>query len=285
MVVVRKISFKTTSDRNYKVIEIILSEDVMSTILYTDANHHCIKFDDQVIGGEAQANQFLIKHDRRGMLIGCGGQRIYKSVLAELSSHLPAGALDFIFLSHQDPDICSGLNQWLPICNAQVMISSLWTKFLPAFCVQGLLESRITAIPDQGMLVELAGSPLVVVPGHFLHSPGNFQLYDPVSKILFTGSLGSSNAPHSGNIVTEEDFNSYLPLMTVSHSRHIAGNEACRQWAAMVRQLDVEMIVPQYGACISGKNLVEKFYQWVEGEKTAVDDFANDLFRLPVGVA
>lgn len=132
------------------------------------------------------------------------------------------------------------------------------------------------------MLVELAGSHLVVVPGHFLHSPGNFQLYDPVSKILFTGSLGSSNALHSGNIDTEEDFNSYLPLMTVSHSRHIAGNGTCRQWAAMVRQLDVEMIVPQAGACITGKNLVEKFYQWVEGEKTAVDDFANGLFRLPV---
>ena len=69
----------------------------MSTILYTDDNHQCIKFDGQTIGGEVQANQFLINHDLRGMLIGCGGQRIYKSVLAELSSHLPAGALDYIF--------------------------------------------------------------------------------------------------------------------------------------------------------------------------------------------
>ena len=257
----------------------------MSIVLYTDDNHQCIKFDDQMIGGEAQANQFLIKHDRRGMLIGCGGQRIYKSVLAELSSHLPAGALDFIFLSHQDPDIGSGLNQWLPICKAQAMISSLWTKYLPAFCVQGLLESRITAIPDEGMRVELAGSPLVAVPAHFLYSPGNFQLYDPVSKILFTGSLGSSSKPHTENIVTEEDFNRHQPLMAVAHSRYIGGNEACRRWAAMVRQLDVVMIVPQYGARITGKELVEKFYQWVEQEKTAVDDSAHDLFRLPMGFA
>lgn len=264
--------------------EIILPEDVMSTVLYTDDNHQCIKFDGQAIDGDVQANQFLIKHDRRGMLIGCGGQRMYKSVLAELSSHLPAGALDFIFLSHQDPDIGSGLNQWLPICKAQVMISSLWTRFLPTFCVQGLLESRVTAIPDSGMQVELAGSPLIAVPAHFLYSPGNFQLYDPVSKILFTGSLGSSIDPHLENIVTEEDFNRHQPLMTVAHSRCIAGNEACKRWAAMIRQLDVEMIVPQYGARISGKGLVERFYQWVEQEKTAVDDFADDLFKLPGGV-
>lgn len=251
----------------------------MSTILYTDDNHQCIKFDSLAMGGEAQANLFLIKHDRRGMIIGCGGQRIYKSVLAELSSHLPAGALDFIFLPHQDPDIVSGLNQWLPICKAQVMISSLWTKFLPAFCVQGLLESRVTAIPDGGMKVELAGSPLAVVPAHFLYSPGNFQIYDPISKILFTGSLGSSIEPHTENIVTEEDFSQHQSLMTSFHSRHIGSHEACKRWAAMIRKLDVEMIVPQLGACITGKDMVEKFYQWVEGEKTAIDDFADKLFR------
>ncbi len=251
----------------------------MSTILYTDDHHQCIKFDNQIIGGEVQANQFLIKHDRRGMLIGCGGQRIYQTVLAALSSHLPAGALDYIFLSHQDPDICSGLNLWLPICKAQIMISSLWARFLPAFCVQGLLESRVIAIPDQGMRVELAGSSLVAIPGHFLYSPGNFQLYDPVSKILFTGNLGASTS-QSENITTAAEFEGHVGVMAAFHNRYVAGNEVCRQWAAMARQLDVEMIVPQYGARITGKPLVEKFYQWVELEKTAFSDGA-ELFKLP----
>ena len=165
------------------------------------------------------------------------------------------------------------------------MISSLWTRFLPAFCVQGLLESRVTAIADSGMQVELAGSPLIAVPGHFLYSPGNFQLYDPVSKILFTGSLGSSLQSHIESIVNEEDFSRHQPLMNAFHSRHISGNAACKRWAAMIRELDVEMIVPQYGALISGKDLVEKFYQWVEQEKTAVDDFPENLFKLPGGAA
>lgn len=241
----------------------------MSIILYTDDKHQCIQLKNQVIDGETQASQFLVKHNSRGMLIGCGGQRIYKNVLAALSAHLPSGSLDYIFLPHQDPDIGSGLNLWLPICKAQVLISSLWTRFLPAFCIQGLLESRVTAIPDQGIKIDLAGSSLVTVPAHFLYSPGNFHLYDPVSKILFTANLGASIKAQMENIETEEEFERHIPQMALFHERYMPGNEACCRWAALARQMDVEMIVPQYGARITGKALVEKFYQWVETEKTA----------------
>jgi flavorubredoxin len=121
------------------------------------------------------------------------------------------------------------------------------------------------------MRVDLAGSSLIAVPAHFLYSPGNFHLYDPVSKILFTGNLGASIMSQAENIETEEDFNSHVALMAHFHNRYIAGSEACRRWVAFARQLDVEMIVPQYGARITGKALVAKFYQWVEKEKTAAD--------------
>lgn len=243
----------------------------MSIILYKDDQHQCIQLNNQAIDGVIQPNQFIVKHDSRGMLIGCGGQRIYKTVLAALSAHLPSGSLDYIFLPHQDPDIGSGLNLWLPICKAQVLISSLWTRFLPAFCVQGLLESRVSSIPDQGMGIDLAGSSLVVVPAHFLYSPGNFHLYDPVSKILFTANLGASINSQAENIETEEEFLRHVPQMALLHNRYMPGSDACRRWTVLARQLDVEMIVPQYGARITGKTIVEKFYQWVEKEKTAAD--------------
>ena len=255
----------------------------MSTILYENEDHKCIKFGDLTLDGEVQSNQFLIIHKKRGVLVDCGGYRIYKNVLGAMSRYLPAGSLDYIFLSHQDPDIGSGLNLWLPICKASIMISALWVRFIPAFCVRGLAEERIVAIPDKGMHFDLAGSPLVAVPAHFLHSCGNFQLYDPVAKILFTGDLGASLDPHMENIATEEDFEKHVPVMAGFHNRFMPSSRACKCWVAMVRQLDVEMIVPQHGARITGKNLVEKFYAWVEQEKTAVDNFSADLFQLPSG--
>jgi flavorubredoxin len=121
----------------------------------------------------------------------------------------------------------------------------------------------------------------MAVAAHFLHSPGNFHLYDPVAKILFTSDLGASISPHKEVIETQEDFELHKKNMSGFHNRYIASNTVCRKWAAMVRNLDVEMIVPQHGAHIVGKTLVEAFYQWVETEKTAVDDFVENLFQLP----
>ncbi|BHH82128.1 oxygen-binding di-iron domain-containing protein [Desulforhopalus sp. 52FAK] len=253
----------------------------MSTILYEDADHKCIKFDGLMGEGEIPSNQFLIVHKRRGLMLDCGGYRVYKKLLGEQSKYLPAGAVDYIFLSHQDPDIGSGLNLWLPICNAKVMISALWEKFIPAFCIRGISEGLLFPIPDQGVRFELSGSPLVAIPAHFLHSPGCFHLYDPVAKILFTSDLGASITPHKAVIDTPEDFILHKTNMKGFHNRYMATSRAAQCWVTMVRQLDVEMIVPQHGAHIVGKPLVEEFYTWVEEEKTAVDDLADSLYRLP----
>ncbi len=253
----------------------------MSTILYEDSNHKCVKFDGLVGEGEVPSNQFLIVHNRKGLLLDCGGYRVYKNLLGALASHLPAGAVEYIFLSHQDPDIGSGLNLWLPVCNAKVMVSSLWKKFIPAFCVRGLSEDNLFAIPDQGVRFTLNGTPLVAVAAHFLHSPGCFHLYDPVAKILFTSDLGSSITPHRAVIDTKEDFALHVTNMRAFHNRYMGSSSAAKSWVAMVRQLDVEMIVPQHGAHIVGKPLVEAFYSWVEEEKTALDDFSESLYQLP----
>ena len=49
---------------------------------------------------------------------------------------------------------------------------------------------RIIALPDRGQSIALGKCQLKAVPAHFLHSVGNFQIYDPVSKILFSGDMG-----------------------------------------------------------------------------------------------
>ena len=257
----------------------------MAIVLYDDGVHKCIKFGDLTDGGEIQSNQFLIIHNRRGVLIDCGGYRIYQNLLGAISRFLPAGSLDYIFLSHQDPDIGSGLNLWLPICKAQIVISALWIRFIPAFCVRGLSETRITTVPDHGLRFSLAGADLFAIPAHFMHSPGNFHLYDPLAKILFTGDLGASVEPISEHIQTETEFAKHTEFMRGFHNRYISSNKACRKWVEMVQELPVEMIVPQHGARISGRRLVRRFYDWVANERCAVDDFADTLFQLPPELA
>jgi len=253
----------------------------MAIELFSNGTHRCLKFNDLTDDGEIQSNQFLIINNKRGVLIDCGGYRIYQGLLGEVSRHLPTSALEYIFLSHQDPDIGSGLNLWLPVSKAQILVSGLWTRFIPAFCVRGLSAERITPIPDTGLRLKIGEGELITVPAHFLHSPGNFHLYDATSKILFTSDLGASIGTDKEAITTLAEFEEHLPLLSGFHNRYIPSSVACKAWVNLSRQLDVEMIVPQHGTRFVGKELVERFYDWAGSEKCALDHFSDRLFRLP----
>lgn len=70
------------------------------------------------------------------------------------------------------------------------------------------------------------------IPAHFLHSVGNFQLYDPVSKILFSGDMGASLVDDAAPV---SDFAAHIQYMDGFHRRYMAANKICRLWARMVR--------------------------------------------------
>lgn len=48
----------------------------------------------------------------------------------------------------------------------------------------------------------------------------------------------------------------------------------------MVRQLDIKMIVPQHGAIFKGRDIVNKFIEWVENLEIGVD-LIDDVYRIP----
>ena len=51
----------------------------------------------------------------------------------------------------------------------------------------------------------------------------------------------------------------------------MAWNRACRIWVQMVRELDVEMIVPQHGLPFFGKDMIKQFLDWLEGLECGTD--------------
>jgi flavorubredoxin len=176
--------------------------------------------------------------------------------------------LKTIFLSHQDPDVVAACNGWLMTTAAEAHISNLWVRFVPHFGLDHLVEDRLKPIPDKGMSLALDGCELQVIPAHFLHSPGNFQVYDPISKILYSGDLGASLGA-GYTFVT--DFDAHLQYIEPFHRRFMASNAALRAWAAAVRRLDIEIIAPQHGALYRGREIVGRFITWCEGLECGVD--------------
>jgi flavorubredoxin len=249
-----------------------------NTVLYDDGTHRNVLLQDFGLGGLAvQANQHLIVHGRSGMILDPGGHKIYAKVLAETFAILRNGSLDYIFLSHQDPDIVAALNGWLMTTDAEAYVSQLWMRFVPHFGVDEFVAPRLKPIPDEGMRLNLGGSPLIVLPAHFLHSEGNFQVYDPVSRILYTGDLGASLGVE---YVEVADFDAHIPFMEGFHRRYMTSNRVMKAWAEMVRQLDVEIIAPQHGAFFRGKAMVQGFVDWCADLQCGVD-LILPLYKIP----
>jgi flavorubredoxin len=251
----------------------------MSNItLYDDGVHRNVLLEDFDAGGLAvQANQHVIVHGTAGMILDPGGHKVYSKVLGGTFTVLAGARLTHIFLSHQDPDIVAAVNGWLMTTDATAYISELWTRFVPHFGVDSMVSDRLKPIPDTGMVFDLDGSPIIAVPAHFMHSEGNFQIYDPVAKILYTGDLGASIGASYREV---PDFDAHMQYMAGFHRRYMVANRINRAWADMVRPLDIEIIAPQHGALFRGKEMVNKFIDWVADLQCGVD-IITPAFKIP----
>ena len=239
-----------------------------SITLFDDGTHRNHLLEDFGHGEMIQANQHLIVHGGAGMILDPGGHKVFNRALSETTALLARGTLRLIFFSHQDPDIVSAANGWLMTTDATAYASALWLRFIPHFGLDRLVADRLRPIPDEGMTLDLNGCELVLLPAHFLHSPGNFQVWDPVSRILYSGDLGASLEVDYTEV---PDFDSHVAHMEGFHRRYMSGGRAMRAWARMARTLPIETIAPQHGAFFRGRAMVERFLDWAEALPCGVD--------------
>lgn len=250
------------------------------TILFSNGSHQCIAFSDLVRGEGIQSNQFLIinknGNETDAAIIDPGGDLTYTPLTLAILKHTDMRHVRMVIGSHQDPDIIASMPRWLIHTDAKIVISRLWERFLPhlnsAFTLDRLktdLSERMLTLPDSGGALRLGNSYLFALPAHFLHSVGNFQFYDPISKILFSGDMGASMVGDPHEPVT--DFAAHIPTMLGFHRRYMGSKKATRLWAAGVRELDVEMIVPQHGKAFVGKAIITQFLDWISELDCGID--------------
>lgn len=252
----------------------------METITIAESGEHRnLLLDDSPVGAAVQSNQHLVIHGREALLLDPGGPKTFRRAYPETLRLLGQGDLRYVFFSHQDPDVLAAANGWLVSTEAEAYISELWLRFVPHFGLDKVTAESVQAIPDEGTVLPLEDAQLWVIPAHFLHSAGNFQLYDPVTRVLYTGDLGASLGQKYREV---EDFDAHLPYMRPFHQRYMAGSQALQTWVALARQLDIEVIAPQHGALFRGPELVGRFLDWCQELRCGVD--LLEPYRLPPGV-
>jgi flavorubredoxin len=248
-------------------------------VIFDSPEHKVFLFEELTPASAVQANQYLIIHRDEAMLLDPGGHKVQSKLFADISVLISPKQIRYIFLSHQDPDIVASINYWLMVTEAEAIISKLWTRFLPHFGLDSKLEGRVLPVDDGGTRITLGGDcELLILPAHFLHSPGNFQVYDPVSKILFSGDLGASLGQEYFFV---ENFEDHIRYMEGFHRRYMASRKILKLWVRMVRQLEVDTVAPQHGAVFKGRAMVEKLLSWLEGLECGVDIMKEEDYTLP----
>ena len=254
--------------------------------LYRDPHHACYMFTDLIEedGQAVQANQFLIVDNGTGAIIDPGGNLAYNELYLGMTKHFSPQKLSYILASHADPDIIASLDRWLSSTPALLVISRVWERFVPHFTKVGKTANRVMGVADSGGRLPLGKSELWLVPAHFLHSEGNFQFYDPVSRILFTGDLGVSMVTGAQAGVPVTDLGPHIARIEGFHKRYMVSNKVLRLWVRMARQLDISMLVPQHGAPIQGKTAIEDFFAWAENLACGIDLFGESAYQLPTAL-
>ena len=206
-------------------------------------------------------NQIVILSGDSATLLDPGGLEIFPSFLSALTERVAIDKIDHIFFSHQDPDISSSLPLWRQVCKPGInfYVSELWTKFLTHFDA----GAAFTPIPDKGMDLTVGdGLSLQLIPAHYLHSPGNFSVYDPIARILFSGEIGTAlMPPGAANGFNVTNFDKHIQFMEGFHQRWMAARQARDAWIASVVPMEIDALVPQHGLIFKGET-VQGFLDW-----------------------
>lgn len=230
-------------------------------VIYSEGSHRwlAITRDPERPDYLIDTNEYLIAHDGHAVLCDPGGTEIFPAVFSAVSEQFDPRQIETIFASHQDPDIISSLALWLEF-NPRIKchVSWLWASFIPHF---GGNADTFVAIPDSGAKLAVGAATLEAVPAHYLHSSGNFHLYDPLARILFSGDVGAALLPPGEDELVVKNFDAHIKHAEGFHRRWMGSNRAKLDWCERVSRMDIDMLCPQHGAIYQGED-VRRFIDW-----------------------
>lgn len=205
------------------------------------------------------------------LLIDPGSSSDFSTIHTKVSGLIGGmDRLSALFINHQDPDVGSSASiisaRYAP--RAGILCSEdTWRLIVH----QNLPRDRFipTEKFSQGMNVP-TGHKLLPVPSPFCHFRGAVMLYDPQTRVLFSGDLfgGLTDSKAEGLWADESDWTGIRAF----HQIYMPVNTALVRAVAAIRKLTpaVELIAPQHGRVIRGA-LVQQFLERMERLQVGLD--------------
>ncbi len=204
------------------------------------------------------------------LLIDPGSSSDFAVVSAKLGTVIGGpGRLSGMFINHQDPDVGS----------SAAVISARYAPRASIFCSEATFRLIVHFNLPRDRFVDTdklargisipTGHVVLPVPTPFCHFRGAVMLYDPETRVLFSGDLfgGLTAAGARGLWADESDWSG----MRAFHQTYMPTQRVLASAVRAIRKLDppVEIIAPQHGRLLRGPILAKML---------------DRLEKLPVGL-
>lgn len=242
---------------------------------------YLIKSDEHDFHRNIYLKRFVGPDDAVKNMIFDPGTKIDLPNLLEALKKLTGGIqnIDFVFLSHQDPDVSANINMILTTAPRAVAIASLDTWRLVK--MYGLPEKRFWGIENlksNTVRIKTTGHKITFIPALYAHFRGAMMVYDYESDVLFPGDFlgGLNTRGGSGIYATEESWKG----ISLFHQLYIPCNRAIQNAIGKIGMLPKipEIVAPQHGDILKGK-IVETFMDRLMKLDVGLDISSNESDR------
>ncbi len=204
-----------------------------------------------------QCHPYFIHNGDESILIDPGSMLEFDAVVRKVRSITDIGAIKYIILHHQDPDLCASvpdLEKLIQRRDLHIVTHSRMTPLIKHY----LTTSTYYEIDKKKLRLETeTGVSLTFLTTPYCHSPGAFVSYDPQTKVLFSGDI-------FGGIEESWEFYAkanYFDQAKQFHAEYMPSKDIFNYALKKIERLDLELIAPQHGSIIQKPyiaNLIDK---------------------------
>jgi diguanylate cyclase (GGDEF)-like protein len=194
-----------------------------------------------------QCNPYLLCDGNEYVLFDPGSSLDFKYVLENIKKHVSIDKINYIILSHQDPDLCASV----PLFEKAGFKGKIALHWRTSVIVHYYgITSEYYLVDEMNFRLDLkSGRRLEFIHAPYLHFPGAMITYDQQTKVLFTGDLFGSFSNKWQLYANDQ----YMESMKTFHEHYMPGNDILKPIMKMLSALDISLIAPQHGSIIKEK--------------------------------
>lgn len=218
------------------------------------------------------SNPYLIIEGTEAVLIDGGSRPDFSTVMTKiLQTGIHPDQLVRLIYHHYDPDLVGSVSNYESIINnnqLEIISQRQNNVFIPHYST----SSNLACVNSMGNKWAFAsGRELQFINTPYSHSPGSFMTYDPQTKVLFSSDIFGSYGAHwdlyieileacktctSMNLCPLGHKTCFLPGILQFHQVVMTSAKALRYALDQIKTFDIEIIAPQHGSLIKGKESI-----------------------------